>query len=125
VFSNRITSGNHLDYIFSAYFADKIFNQFEDGKIEAIYYPSVQDRLSFENLAIKPDVFDNKYELIEVKDNVVVMDPSNGKGGYFMEGLSECKSFDYTAGKILWDNKVDQSKDRIAQLKLLYQVDIE
>lgn len=103
----------------------EIFNQFEDGKIEAIYYPSVKERLSFENLAIKPEVFDTKYELIEVKDSVIRMDTSKGEGGYIMDGLSVCKSFDYAAGKILWDNKVDQSKERIAQLKSLYQVDFE
>ncbi len=41
-YSQKIDSGNHLDYIFSAYFSDKIFSQFEEGTIEAIFYPSVQ-----------------------------------------------------------------------------------
>jgi hypothetical protein len=122
-FSKRITTNNHLDYIFSAFFASKILNEFENGTIEAIYYPSVKNTLSFENLAIKPNSFDSKYELIEVKESVVIVDPSNGRKGYFMMGLSECKNFDYASGKILWDNnKFTQSKENIVSLTRKYNL---
>jgi len=67
-FTKRVHPNNHLDYIFSAYFSNKIFHDFEDGKIEAIYYPSVQEKLSFENVAIKPEVFDKKFELVAVNN---------------------------------------------------------
>lgn len=125
-FSKRVSPNNHLDYIFSAYFSNKIFNEFEKGQIEAIYYPSVQDSLSFENIAIKPDVFDKKYELTEVKDSIVIVDPSNGRGGYLMDGLSECKTFDYASEKILWDmNKLHQPREKIFEHKLNYGLDLE
>lgn len=125
-FSKRIITENHLDYIFSAYFANKILNEFENGRIEAIYYPSVQERLSFENIAIKPESFDAKYLIDEVHDSVVVQDTRNGGRGYFMKGLSRCKSFDLTTGKILWDKtEINQSKQDIAELKLKYGVEIE
>lgn len=124
-FTKRVHPNADLDYIFSAYFSNKIFKDFEDGTIEAIYYPSVKDRLSFENLAIKPNVFDNKYDLVEVKDSVCVMDTSNGKGGYFFQGLSDCKSFDYSSGKILWDpKKLYQPAEHMFDLKMRYDVDI-
>jgi len=124
-FTKKIT-GNHLDYVFSAYFANKILYDFEGGSIEAIYYPSVQDKLSFENIAIKPEAFDSKYELVEVKDSIVIVDLSNGRGGYMMEGLGESKSFDYASGKINWDmNKVGQSKERIFEHKLNYGLELE
>lgn len=123
-FTKRVHPERHQDYIFSAYFSNKIFTHFENGTIEAIYYPSVQDGLSFENLAIKSTVFDNKYQLAEVKDSVVVVDPSTG-GGYFMEGLSECKNFDFVTNKVLWDkNKIYQSADKIADLNKRYGVDL-
>lgn len=127
-FTKRVNPNNHLDYIFSSYFSNKIFNEFENGTIEAIYYPSVQEKLSFENVAIKADVFDKKYELVKVHDSVIVSDPSNGRGGYFMEGLSSCKSFDFASRKVLWDkdpNKMYQSPDRIKQLKNIYGVNLE
>ena len=104
-FSKIITSGNHLDYIFSAYFASRIFNEIDNGSIEAIYYPSVQDKLSFENIAIKPQSFDEKYELVEVIESVVASDPRSGHGGYDMKSLNDCKSFDYSSGKILWNKE--------------------
>jgi hypothetical protein len=116
-FTKQVHTSNHLNYIFSAYFSNKILNVFENGSIEAIYYPSVKEKLSFENIAIKTDVFDRKYELIEVKDSVVDMDPFRG-GGYFMYGLDECKSFDYAAGKILWEPDCQhQSKETLLELK--------
>lgn len=124
-FTKKVHPNADLDYIFSAYFSNKIFTDFEDGTIEAIYYPSVKDRLSFENLAIKSNVFDDKYVLVEVKDSVCVMDTSNGKGGYFFKGLSDCKSFDYTSGKILWDpKKLYQPPEHMFDLKMRYNVDI-
>jgi hypothetical protein len=125
-FTKIVNPNNHYDYIFSSYFSNKIFNDFENGTIEAIYYPSVKERLSFENLAIKPDVFDKKYELIEVKDSVCQVDVTNGRGGYFFQGLSDCKSFDYASGKILWDKeKIYQSARTLENLKSNYGVNIE
>ncbi len=122
-FTKRVHPNNHFDYIFSAYFSDKIFHDFEDGKIEAIYYPSVQEKLSFENVAIKPDVFDKKYELIKVHDSVVLNDPRNGKGGYLMEGFGECKSFDFASGKVLWDpDQFYQPPNRLEQLKQIFEI---
>lgn len=48
-FTKRVSPSNDLDYLISAYFSNKIFYDFEDGTIEAIYYPSVKEKLSFEN----------------------------------------------------------------------------
>lgn len=124
-FTKRVHPSNDLDYIFSAYFSNKIFNDYENGSIEAIYYPSVKEKLSFENLAIKPDVFNAKYQLAEVKDSVCVMDPTNGKGGYFFQGLSDCKNFDYTTNAILWDPKrIYQSAEVLFDLKMRFDIDI-
>ena len=124
-FTKRVHPNSDLDYIFSAYFSNKILNDFEHGSIEAIYYPSVKEKLSFENLAIKPNVFDDKYELVEVHDSVCVTDITNGRGGYFFQGLSDCKSFDYSSGKILWDpKKLYQPADSMLNLKMKYDVDI-
>ncbi len=125
-FTKSIHPEANLDYVFSAYFSNKIFNEFEKGKIEAIYYPSVQSKLSFENIAIKPDVFDSKYELAEVKESLVVVDPSTGRGGYFMEATSDCKSFDFASGKVLWNGSIlRMPKARFELRKNEFDLDID
>ena len=125
VFTKRIDAKNHIDYIFSAYFSNKIFNDFENGAIEAIYYPSVKDGLSFENLAIKPDAFESKYELIEVQDSVCINVPTAGKGGHFSQVLSKCKNFDYVSEKILWDsNQIYQTPQGLSHLISQYKINI-
>lgn len=104
-FTKYIKPGNDLDYIFSSYFSNKILNEFENGMIHAIYYPSVQDKLHFENIAIKPEVFEKYYIIDNVHDEVIINTPRNGRGGYFGYGIGDCENFDLTSGEILWDPK--------------------
>ena len=120
-FTKLIHQNNNLDYIFSAYFSDKILNKFDGGTIDAIYYPSVKQNLSFENLAIKAKVFDNKYELFRVRDSVVIAKPQ----GYLLEGLGAYPDFDLMTGKIFWEPpRNNQEKKRIRQLKDQFGVDL-
>ena len=91
------------DYLISAYFSNKILYEFENGTIDAIYYPSVQQDLSFENIAIKPATFDRDYFLAEVKELVVLNDPTTGSRGTAMQGIGQCDKFDLASDKILWD----------------------
>lgn len=125
-FSKWITTDNHRDYLFSAYFSDLILNKIEDGSIDAIYYPSVKEDLSFENIAIKPTVFDRKYSLVKVDEDIVVGTPEKTSYGYSLEGISDCTSFDYTTGKILWDiGEYTQPDFKIQEYKDKYGIDIE
>ncbi len=121
-FTKTIGSSNHLDYILSAFFSDKILYAFEKGTIDAIWYPSVKNDLSAENLAIKPDIFDSKYELFEVKDGVVT---AKFQGGGSLDGLGECKDFHFASGEVLWNSKIiRQPKYRLKQLQRLYQIEL-
>jgi hypothetical protein len=105
-FSKRVNSENPLNYIFSAYFADKFLNKVENGKIDAIYYPSVPDKLNSENLAIKPTVFDELYDPYGLIESVVVEDPSSGRGGYKTKVIAACTKFNLRTDEILWDETV-------------------
>lgn len=117
-FTKYIRPGNDLDYIFSAYFSNKIFYEFENGTIDAIYYPSVQEKLHFENIAIKPDVFEKYYVIDKVHDEVVVSTPRDGRGGYWGNGFGHCRSFNFISGEILWDpEQLNTNKDSILDLK--------
>lgn len=102
-FSKPINSGNHRDYIFSSFFSSKILNEMENGSIEAIHYPSVKEDLSLDNLAIKPDVFDKYFQLIEVSESIVQSTPTSRSSGHVLHATGDTKKFDYSSDKIIWD----------------------
>lgn len=102
-FSRNVNMQNHFNYIFSAFLADKFFNKIENGKIDAINYPSVQDKLNSENLAIKPLVFDKLYEPWGVIESIVIRDFS--EGGYKTEVTGACQKFNFDTNEILWNEK--------------------
>ena len=70
-FSKYVEKGKDLNYIFSANIADMIFNEYNNGGIEAIIYPSVQDTTKSNNIALKPDVLESKYRIYEIDECVV------------------------------------------------------
>ncbi|PKQ60298.1 hypothetical protein BZG01_21130 [Labilibaculum manganireducens] len=70
-FKRPVKKGQEINYTASAYFADKIFNDWYNQKIQAIVYPSVKDSTKTPNIAIKPHVFDEKYKLVEVHESVI------------------------------------------------------
>lgn len=124
-FSKYVYYKKNKDYLFSAYFANKIMNELDGGTIDGIVYPSVQSHLSFENVALKTNVFDDNYELLEVDESIVVKDPSDGGKGYLMEGINDCKEFEFKNDKILWDDKIRQPKERMDFYKEYFKVDVD
>jgi len=106
-FSKEINSNNDYEYFLSAYFSNIILHEINNGKVDAIYYPSVQEKLSFENIAIKPNVFEENYELIEVSDAVVAY-KTPGKFQYRLEGIGSTKNFDFGNDNIVWETKILQ-----------------
>ncbi len=68
-FGKYVERGKDINYIFSAHLADKIFHEIYGGKVEANIYPSVHDSGTTSNIAIKPDVFNEKYEIEEITES--------------------------------------------------------
>lgn len=102
-FSKPIITDNHRDYIFSSFFSSKILNVMEDGLIDAIHYPSVQEDLSLDNIAIKPKVFDDNFILNEVNELFVYGIPTPQSSGTILRGTGDSKKFDFISDEILWD----------------------
>lgn len=99
-FAKEVDYGNNYDYTMSAFYADKILNKFEGGTIDALVYPSVADRLDFSNVAIKPTVLEEHFELYQVDEGVVVGVPDAPGGGFHISGTGWSRTFDN--GKIIW-----------------------
>jgi len=86
-------------YILSALLADKILNQYEGGKVDAIIYPSTKVDLQNQNIAIKKDSFDKKYELSETSEKRLLYSSVNGDR-YEFELFGESLKID--ENKIIW-----------------------
>ncbi len=99
-FSKEAKYGNHLDYFLSAHIASKILYVFENGEAEAILYPSVKENLTLNNICIKPEVFDNKYTLVEVNESIIRANPKTVTGYYGMQGTGWSRNFE--DGLIQW-----------------------
>lgn len=123
-FSKMVDPNNPRDYLISAFFSNVILNKFEGGSIDAIYYPSVQQNLTLENIAIKPSALQKKYELVEVSDMVVTDKPQRPNPGIFMEGLGDSTSFDYVSGKIFWPDRFPDD-ERILALNRAFGVTLD
>ncbi|UYZ61316.1 hypothetical protein [Hymenobacter latericus] len=107
-FSRLVRPGSHLNYLFSAFFAGKIMGSEIGG--EAIIYPSVQQRLSFDNIAIKANVFDRVFRLKEAKEMVVLASPFGEKGystGTFSHSTGRAKEVQ-EGGQLNWINSYDE-----------------
>ena len=98
----KSVSTNHYLYIISAYFTNKIF---ENGDIDGIYYPSVKEKLSFENIALKVPSFEANYHLESVQESLIIKDPTDGEGGYLMYGINESNKF--VNNNIIWNNSIN------------------
>jgi hypothetical protein len=98
-FSKYVEKGKDINYIFSAHFADQIFNELYDGKIEAIIYPSVQDPVNSANIALKPSAFEEKYKIFEICESIVY---SNDGNSLFLKRIKTTRNVDPN-GIIIWE----------------------
>jgi hypothetical protein len=112
-FSKHVNYGCDKDYIFSAYFANKILNELDGGTIDGIIYPSVKMNLQLENIALKSNVFDENYELIEVQESEVFQIPDINSRTYFSKDTNICTKFDFDKGLILWEENSGFSNSKI------------
>lgn len=123
-FSKIVNRDNDRDYLFSAYFANKLLYELDGGTIDGILYPSVQEHLSFENIALKPEIFDKYYILDEVSEAIVTKDRSDGSGGLLMRGTSHCKKFNFDTQTILWEEGNNLSSKEMEHYQKEYNIDL-
>jgi hypothetical protein len=106
-FSKFVEKGKEINYTLSAHLSDKIFNELQNGKIEAIIYPSVKDGVESSNIALKPEVFNQKYKLAQVRECLVI---SKNKDGIYLQELKRSYNFDeficWSKGELL-DYKIE------------------
>lgn len=92
-FSKDVDSNNHYDYFLSSFYANRLFNFLQNGEIDCILFPSVQDELIAINIAMKHDVFDKYYELEKVEEKSVILKPNNSDCYCELAPIKSSKSF--------------------------------
>ena len=98
-FAREINSNDNQGYLITALLADKILNKYKDGIVDAILYPSTKEDLRTENIAIKKESFDSKYQLSETIEKRLLEISQNG-AKYVFERLGESLKID--ENKIKW-----------------------
>lgn len=101
-FTRKVSPDNKQGYIMSALIADYFFYH-PDEPVDAIYYPSVPNNGSSSNIAIKPEVVDELFDMIEVSESIVCSDPTNGRGGWLSFGTAKCTTYDKDSLKLNWE----------------------
>jgi hypothetical protein len=98
-FAREINPNDNQGYLITALLSDKILNKYKNGIVDAILYPSTKEDLRTENIAIKKESFDAKYQLSETIEKRLLKITNNGNR-YEFERLGE--SFKIEGNKIIW-----------------------
>lgn len=99
-FSKRTEDGNNFDYYLSAHYANRLLYEFENGELDGILYPSVRQSLTLSNIALKPEIFEEHFELEKVEESIITSRPNKDSKGWTMKGTGYSTNF--KDGKILW-----------------------
>lgn len=122
-FTRKVNPSNRQGYLFSALLADLFFN-LPNNPVDAIYYPSVPNKGSAMNIAIKPDIVDKALTMIEAKEGVVQIDPSKGADIWFSFITGISTSYNKDTLKLDWVNQYIPSDDPINKVIRDHKVDI-
>lgn len=109
---------NNIEYLFSSYFANKFLNS-SIQKIEAIFYPSVENNLSTQNIAILTEIFDLKFDFVEAREMLVLSGDEN-KGGWISQELSIAEKADNDL--LIWETKIDSTS--ISKLQVEFDFEL-
>lgn len=124
-FSLEVSRDRPKDYLFSALLSSEqlFYPIVANSNIEAIIYPSVQKKKFGANLAIRNDIILERYNLIGVETRFILdeyenLDPTSEEVTTDqLIGSFGTTSFDFEAGKILYNEKADEIFKLFRQLQ--------
>lgn len=102
-FTKKVDPTKKQGYLISAFLSDFIFKHFS-VRVDAIMYPSVPFGKLAMNIAIRPDVLDESFQMIEAFDGEVLYDPSMGKDMVKLEERGTCISYDPKDLQLVWNH---------------------
>jgi len=104
-FTREVNPSIKQGYLFSALFANLFF--FDPcNPVDAIYYPSVPNKGGAMNLAVKPDIIDSKFQMVEASEFVVVKNAEPGARIWHNFHTATCKQYDKHSLMLMWDDHI-------------------
>lgn len=122
-FTRKVNPENKQGYLFSALFADHFFNHF-DNPIDAIYYPSVPNDYAAMNIAVKPEIVDLKFEMIEAKEAVILKNPEPNKPGWHTYTTGICIDYNNSNLELKWVNQIIPANHCVNSIINEYNIDM-
>ncbi len=96
-----VNPNNKIEYIFSAVFAD-FFTNHPDYGVDALYYPSVPSGYISSNIALKPEILESHFELVEVHDSICIGSRESGLGGWMSHRTGTAISPSLATNELTW-----------------------
>lgn len=121
-FTRKVNSEIRQGYLFSALFADLFFTHIK-YPVDAIYYPSVPNKGAM-NIAIKPDVIDKMFTMIEASESVIIKNPESGVPGWLSFNTGICKSYDKETLSLNWETQIIPKDNPVNIIMKEYNIDI-
>lgn len=119
-FTRPVNPSKRIEYLFSAFISNKIFEMSCSPKIEAILYPSVPIGYIASNIAILPEVFDSKFDFVKAEE-FIVLTKTVGKNQWIYNPIAEATTL--TNGKLNW--VTSHLNNEVINHMKLYNVDLD
>jgi hypothetical protein len=119
-FTRPVIPSKRIEYLFSAFISNKIFEMSCSRKIEAILYPSVPIGYIASNIAILPEVFDSKFDFVKAEE-FIVLNKIDGKNQWQYHPIAEATTL--TNGKLNW--VTSHLNNEVLNHMRLYKVDLD
>lgn len=121
-FTREVNPNNKQGYLFSALLTDLIFKH--EPQIDAIYYPSIPNNGSAMNIAVKPNVLDKKFEMVEASEFVMMQSPNPDSSGWYSAKTATCKQYDQNSLTLNWEDYFSPPHDPVHQIMKDYKIDL-
>jgi hypothetical protein len=122
VFICEVNPTNRVEYIMSAMFSD-LFMFDQKFNFDCIYYPGVKIGLISSNVAIKPNVLEDIFDIKEITEQVCSFSDNNLNNKFLTYRTAKAVEINKDDESIKWEN-VDLKDEAILNLIKEYKVDL-
>jgi hypothetical protein len=122
-FTREVDPNNRQEYLFSALLAHHFFNH-PIHQVDAIYFPSVPNEGAVMNIAVLPDIIDEKFRMIEASEYICMQNPNPDAPGWMSYSTGTCKTYKADTLQLEWKNEHIPEHYPVNELIEKHQIDL-